>query len=67
MSCCGGKRRASGGGSTQIKYTGQVPVKVLGGSTGRTYQFARTGQVISVDNRDLNNVLSIPGMQVFQG
>ena len=62
MGCCGGRRKRISMNYSNVRWQGQGPIKVHGGVTGATYRFDGYGSVISIDTRDLGNVLSIPGM-----
>lgn len=62
MSCCGEKRRAINIGYTPVRFGGQGNQKILGNITGRIYKFEGHGSVVSVDNRDVSSVASIPNM-----
>jgi hypothetical protein len=47
-----------------VKYNGQSPIKVHGGTTGLTYVFNGYGYVMAIDDRDLSNVMAIPGTEL---
>jgi len=51
-------------GYSMVKYNGQSPIKVHGGTTGLTYVFNGYGYVMAIDDRDLSNVMAIPGTEL---
>jgi hypothetical protein len=68
MPCCGGRKRSSrryvpGYGYSHIRWEGQGPYKAHGGVTGTLYRFSGYGSVVPVDERDLGNIKTIPGMR----
>lgn len=71
MGCCGGRVKRGqpyipGGGYTAYRWEKNGPIKVLGGITGKTYKFEGYGSVVPIDNRDVGNVKSIPGMRLVE-
>jgi len=68
MGCCGKGRRTRpyvpGYGYKSVRWTGQGPMKIHGGVTNRLYRFEGYGSVVAVDDRDMGNVKTIPGMVV---
>ena len=69
MPCCGGSQSTNylktKLGFTKFKWVGSGSVKIHGGMTGKAYRFDGHGSVVQVDNRDLGNIKSIPGMKVM--
>ena len=67
MGCCGEKRNTPSYGYTQVMWNNDGPRRVHGGTTGRAYLFSGRGYSVAVDDRDLKNVLLIPGMRTTGG
>jgi hypothetical protein len=67
MTCCGDKRKSINGfGFTSIRYTGHEPRKITG-YTRKVYRFDGYGSVIAIDNRDVDDILTLPDMKVYHG
>lgn len=63
MACCNEKRRSIG--TVQVEYRGnKTNLKLFGGTSGRTYEFAGNGSVLPVDSKDLPFITHIPGIAV---
>jgi len=66
MSCCGDRRRSVGAyvpSFTVFRWEGQGDMAVVGGVTGKHYEFRGFGSTQQVDNRDTNVVGCAVGLK----
>lgn len=74
MSCCGKGRQAvsslpvsAGGGARDgatFEYVGRGALTVIGGGTGRRYDFAGGGAQVRVDPRDRASLMQVPRLRL---